>query len=163
MGYVESATFFCATTKNVKERALDSLFTLHTAPPHHLENLAETKRPEATAKEVAATQVADKYWKALSLHTRSTALAHVKVYLDDFIGITQGGAKERQQMTRHLFHAIDELFHPNNKDDIAREEPISHKKLRKGDAAWITKKVILGWAIDTAKQVLTLPDDRKSA
>ena len=66
-------------------------------------------------------------------------------------------------MTRHLFHNIDELFCPNNKDDIAREEPISIKKLRKGDAAWSTNKVILGWAIDTAKQVLTLPEDRKAS
>ena len=65
-------------------------------------------------------------------------------------------------MTRHLFHAINELFHPNDKDDIAREEPISLKKLCKGDAAWSTKKVILGWAIDTAKRVLTLPEDRKA-
>ena len=64
-------------------------------------------------------------------------------------------------MTRHLFRAINELFRP--KENIAREEPISLKKLCKGDAAWSTKKVILGWAIDTAKQVLTLPDDRKSS
>ena len=49
-------------------------------------------------------------------------------------------------MTRHLFRTTDELFRPNDKDDIAREEPISLKKLRKGDAAWSTKKVILGWA-----------------
>ena len=66
-------------------------------------------------------------------------------------------------MTRHLFRAIDELFRPNDKDDIVREEPISLKKLRKGDAAWSTKKVIPGWAIDTAKKVLTLPEDRKAS
>ena len=65
-------------------------------------------------------------------------------------------------MTRHLFRAINELFLPNNKDDIAREEPFSLKKLRKGDAAWSTQKVVLGWAINTVKQVLTLPDDRKT-
>ena len=99
----------------------------------------------------------------MSLHVRATALAHVEVYLGDFIGITQGGTKERQQMTRNIFRNINELFRPNNKDDIARKEPISLKKLRKGDAACSTKKVILGWAIDTAKQVLTLPDDRKSS
>ena len=74
----------------------------------------------------------------------------------------KGGATERRKMTQHLFRAIDELLRPNNKDNIAREEPISLKKLRKGDVAWSTKKVILGWAIDTKKQVLTLPDDRKS-
>ena len=66
-------------------------------------------------------------------------------------------------MTRHLFRAIDELFCPDNKDDIAQEEPISFKKIHKDDADWITKKVILGWAIDTAKQLLTLPDYCKSS
>ena len=47
-------------------------------------------------------------------------------------------------MTRHLFHNINELFLPKNKDNIAREEPISLKKLHEGDAAWSTKKFILG-------------------
>ena len=47
-------------------------------------------------------------------------------------------------MTRHLFCAIDELFRPNTKDDTAREEPISLKNLRKGNATWITQKVVLG-------------------
>ena len=59
-------------------------------------------------------------------------------------------------MTRHLFRAINNLFRPNNKDNLAREELISFKKLRKGDAAWSTQKVVLGWAIDTVKQVLAL-------
>ena len=65
-------------------------------------------------------------------------------------------------MKRHLFHAIDEIFRPNNKDNIEREEPTILKKLRKGDAAWSTQKVVLGWAIDTVKQFLTLPADRKT-
>ena len=65
-------------------------------------------------------------------------------------------------MTRHLFRAINKLFRPNNKDDITREEPISLKKLCKGDAAWSTQKVVLGWAINTVKHVLTLLADRKT-
>ena len=134
----------------------------HTAPPHHLENLADTKPPETSAQEVAATLEAANDWEALSLHARTTALAHIKVYLNYFIGITQGGPTERRQMTRHLFRTIDELFCPNNKDNIAREESISVKKLRKGDAAWSTQKVVLGWSIDTVKKALTLPDDRKT-
>ena len=65
-------------------------------------------------------------------------------------------------MTQHLFRAIDKLFCPNNKDDIAREEPISLKNLRKGGSVWSTQKFVLGWSIDTVKQVLTLPDNRKT-
>ena len=91
MGYVESAAFFCATTETVKDRALDTLSMRHTAPPHHLENLAETKPPNTIENETAATSAADKDWDALSLHAWATALAHVEVYLDDFISITQGG------------------------------------------------------------------------
>ena len=96
MGYVESAAFFCVATKTVKDRALDTLSRRHTAPPHHLEHLADKKPPETTAKEVAAILSADKDWKALYPHTRATSLAHVEVYLDGFIGITQGGATERR-------------------------------------------------------------------
>ena len=62
-------------------------------------------------------------------------------------------------MTRHLFCAINELFRPNNKDDISQEEPIFLEKLRKGNAACSTQTVVLGWSIGTVKQVLTLPDD----
>ena len=98
-----------------------------------------------------ATLEAYNDWEALSPHARATALSHVEVYLNDFIGITQGGPTERIQMTQHLFRAIEELFRPNNKDDIAREESISLKKFCKGDAAWSTQKVVLGWAIDTVK------------
>ena len=65
-------------------------------------------------------------------------------------------------MTRHLFCAIGDFFRPNNKDDITQEEPISLQKLRKGNAAWSAQKVVLGWAIDTVKQVLTLPEDCKT-
>ena len=93
MGYVESAAFFCATTETVKDRFLDTLSTRHTTPPHHLENLAETKPPDTTEEEAAATSAADKDWEALSPHARATALAHVEVYLDDFISIIQGGGK----------------------------------------------------------------------
>ena len=60
-------------------------------------------------------------------------------------------------MTRHLFCAINELFRLKNKDNVAWEEPISLNKLRKGDAAWSTQKVVLVWEINTVKQVLTLP------
>ena len=107
LGYVESAAFLCATSETVKNRTLDTLSTRHTALPHHPEDLADTKPPQTSAEEAAATLESDNNWEALSSHARATALAHVEVYLDDFISITQGGKTERQQMMRHLFRAID--------------------------------------------------------
>ena len=61
--------------------------------------------------------------------------------------MVHGGSEERQKMMRQLFRTIYELFHPNTKDDTAREEPISLKKLHKVDGAWSTQKVILGRVI----------------
>ena len=39
---------------------------------------------------------------------------------------------------------------------MAIEEPILLKKLTKGDAKWGTQKTLLGWAIDTVDQFVTL-------
>ena len=64
-------------------------------------------------------------------------------------------------MMWRLFYVIDKLFRPNTKDDHACEEPIFLKKFRKGNAAWSIQKVVLRWAINTVKQVLTLTEDRK--
>ena len=97
----------------------------------------------------------------MSPHALSTALAHVEVYLDDFIGIVQGGPTERRKIMQHIFHDIKDFLRPKDKDNTAREGPISLKNLRKGDAAWSMQKVVLRWVIDTVKQILTLPDDRK--
>ena len=77
MGYVESAAFFCTTTKTVKDRTLDTLSTRHTALPYHIEDLADTKPPQTSAEEVVATLEADSNWEALSSHARATSLSHV--------------------------------------------------------------------------------------
>ena len=59
MWYVESPAFFCATTKTVKDITLDTLSTRHTAPPHHLEDLADINPPQTSEEEVTATLEAD--------------------------------------------------------------------------------------------------------
>ena len=66
MGYVESPAFFCATTKTVKDRTLDTLSTRHTAPSHHLKDLVDTKPPQTSEKQATATQYSKKNWEDLS-------------------------------------------------------------------------------------------------
>ena len=65
MGYVESATLFCATTKNAKDLALDTLPTRNKAPPRHLENLVDTNPPQTYEAEAAATVAASNNWESL--------------------------------------------------------------------------------------------------
>ena len=161
MRYVESSAFFCATTETVKDRTIDTLSLRHNGPAHHHRDLADTKPPQTSAEDAEAKLEANCKWEVLSPHARATSLAHVKIYLDDFISIVQVGPTERRQITGHLFRAIDDLFRHNDKDNIVREEPIFLKKLRKGDATWSTQKIVFGWSIDTVKQVLILPDNCK--
>ena len=99
----------------------------------------------------------DREWVNISPQARPEALECVEFYLDDFIGIVQGGQEERTQMTIHLFHTVNSLFRLNNTNDKDCLNPISIKKLKKVKARWSTTETVLGWSIDTAKQVLTLP------
>jgi hypothetical protein len=61
-----------------------------------------------------------------------------------------------------LLHTLDEVFRPLESDDSpSRKEPASVKKLLQGDACWATRKVILGWIIDTLKMTIELPQHRQ--
>ena len=54
---------------------------------------------------MANTQVEeneDTYWRQLILKAREEATTHMKVNLDDFIGLVQGGPKERTHLTIHI-------------------------------------------------------------
>ena len=64
-------------------------------------------------------------------------------------------------MIGHLFKSIDRLFNPTNPTNKDRLDPISINKLKEVDASWSTNKIVIGWATDTSKQVLTLTLARK--
>jgi hypothetical protein len=83
------------------------------------------------------------------------------VYVDDFIGMVQGGSAHRRHVKRTLLHALDTVFRKLEPgDDPHRQEPASLKKMRKGDATWATRKAILGWTIDTIAKTIELPPHR---
>ena len=58
-------------------------------------------------------------------------------------------------------HAIDNVLRPLSPEDPPhRKEPASVKKLLQGDAYWDTRKLILGWQLDTIAGTLELPPHR---
>lgn len=78
--------------------------------------------------------------------------------MDDFVGLAQGNRWQRLQVKRALFHLLDLVFRELNPDDNShRQEPASIKKLLKGDGTWATRKVVLGWLIDTVNGTIELP------
>jgi hypothetical protein len=46
-------------------------------------------------------------------------------------------------------------------DEPHRNEAVSLKKLLKGDGSWNTHKLILGWIVDTIRQMIELPPHQK--
>jgi hypothetical protein len=83
------------------------------------------------------------------------------VFVDDFIGLSQGPAPTCTAVRRILFHTLDEVLCPLDKlDNPCHQEPASVKKLRKGDAYWATRKEVLGWVLDCTQMTIELPSRR---
>jgi hypothetical protein len=56
---------------------------------------------------------------------------------------------------------LDKIFRPLEAgDNLHHQEPISVKKLLKGDAHWATTKTILGRDVNTKSMTITLPKHR---
>jgi hypothetical protein len=88
-------------------------------------------------------------------------LQAIDFFVDDFIGAAQGGRRRLVRIRRVLMQAIDDVFRPLEADDpVHGSEPISVRKLLKGDASWATCKKVPGWIIDSVQMTLTLPKRR---
>jgi hypothetical protein len=82
------------------------------------------------------------------------------VFMDEYIQVGQGGAKRMRKLHRHLLETVNQvLAQPGTESH--RNETISLKKLRMGDISWTTRKVVLGWVLDTIHQTMELPPHRK--
>ena len=67
-----------------------------------------------------------------------------------------------KQLRNHLLSAVDQVLDRPMASERHRNEAISLKKLLKGDGSWGTRKLILGWVIDTLRQTIELPPHRKA-
>ena len=85
-------------------------------------------------------------------------IAHVDVFVNDFIGITQGSQHQCKNVCRCIMHAVDNVFSQLDLATAQRKEAVSEKKLLKGEGGWSQCKEILGWILDTARGTLELTD-----
>ena len=173
MGWTESPPYFCTATETVADITNKRLMNRWEAPHHRLEEMASTNpQPDAdlTGSELTGDEEADACPAAVqqptrrpyNRRTRRRPLRKVDVFVDDFIAMGQGSRKALSRVRRTLLHSLDEVLRPLDEDDDRfRKEPASVKKLQQGDAAWGTRKLILGWIIDTLAMTLELPHHRK--
>ena len=85
-------------------------------------------------------------------------IAHVDVFVDDFIGIAQGSQCQCQNVCCCIMHAVDNVFSQPDLATAQRKEAVSEKKLLKGEGGWRQRKEILGWILDTSRGTLELTD-----
>lgn len=164
MGWLESPPLFCTMTETITDLANATELPFPVDQPHRLEPIADTQpaeepshvSPRPDSGPVVAVPV-----PAHPLGPRRPPLRYYDVYMDDFLGLFQGGPRRLQQCRRRLFHCIDRVLRPLSADDPdTRQEPSSLKKLGKGDACLTTRKVMLGWLIDTVAETISLPPRR---
>jgi hypothetical protein len=157
MGWVELPPYFCVATETITDLANDELWSMSTRPPkpHRLEATANTLPSDYTLP-ASSPSLPPAYLGS------SSPVACFDVYIDDFLGVCQGNQHRRDQVRRVLLHQLDNVFRPQTAADIEwhRDEPASIKKLKKGDGAWTTSKVILGWQVDTITKSVALPAHR---
>ena len=148
MGWVNSPPVFCAATETIADLANRRLQRRQRPEPsHRLEDLAaEGDNIRPTPRDRRAQR---------------PPLGLTDVYVDDFIMLGQGSADRLQTLRRMLFECVDQVFRPLQAGEGPRQEPISVKKLRKGDASWDTRKEVLGWIIDTVARTIELPARRQ--
>lgn len=158
MGWVESPPYFTSVTETACDLLNAALRRWDPPLPHRLETLAAT--PPATTTQVpTSSTVAAAAWQMARMGS-PTLQTPPLAYVDDFILAAQTTRHQRRVMCTAL-HSIDRVLRPlSPADRSSRKEPVSVKKLRQGDACWSTRKVVLGWDLDTVAGTLCLPPHR---
>ena len=184
MGWVQSPPTFCTMSETVCDLANARIAASSTqCPPHRLESPAAEgddlspsfePRPRGEADRLGDLALEDvacgaplpepepDHQAPPSNRPFQRPLAHTDVFVDDFIQLGQGGPKRMRAMRRHLLWAVDAILATPDVSDTQRNEAVSLKKLLKGDGAWETRKLLLGWIVDTVRQTIELPPHRKA-
>ena len=157
MGWTASPPYFCAVTETIADLV-----------NHHLRNYpTDALRPHRLEAEAEATRASDTWTRRqqeepFPAEPWEHPVAHLDVYIDDFIGAMQTPRIAVRDFLRLIFHNIDAVFRPlTPKCSPHRTEPISLKKLRKGDGLFTTRKEILGWCLDTCRGTIELTEKKE--
>jgi hypothetical protein len=132
MGWTESPGYFCAATETGRDIIQGLVADRVELPPHCFEKYMH---PAKSAKRSA-----------------SDSPAHgIFVYVDDFIGaaVEDKSGTLLGRITRAALHGIHSVFPPPAvTGHLGGKDPISVKKLERGDARWHHEKEILGFLVN---------------
>ena len=165
MGWKNSGPAFCTATETIADMTNKVIAEGKHQPPHPLETIASTMdykaKPEVTTSLTTHQPGIIPARSPILRRPAPKRAAYVDVFVDDFIALVQGCPTQLSRVRRALFHNIDLVFRPLDDDDNKhRGQPISLKKLNKGDCSWDEVKIILGWEINTKLGTIKLAPHR---
>ena len=148
MGWLESPGYFCAaseTGRDVADQYAES--PIGTLPTHKFES---------------HTTVAQEFRSLPKFSPSTEELRYmIEVYVDDYIGIAIPTSQQQlEHVSRAILHGIHDVFPPEDDDDT---DPISFKKIMKGEGKWALIKDILGFTFDGEHKTLWLEEPKRDA
>jgi hypothetical protein len=147
MGWAESPAYFCAATETSRDIIHWLITEKIPLPPHPMEAYM---KPGDSVPRCQTTNLTEEYTESL-------------VYVDDFIIALVENANRTliQRVSRAALFGIHAIFPPPSISGHAGgKDPISQKKLEKGDASFTVEKLVLGFLLNGRDRTVTLPADK---
>jgi hypothetical protein len=162
MGWTESLPNFCTATETVADVTNQRLVNHWKPPPHRLEEMADLQILENDRHRQNSLKDRDPIDATAQTPYPEASTQKVDVFVDNFVAMAQGDKQQLSKVRRTLLHTLDEVLRElDTLDDEHRQESASTKKLKQGNACWGTRKLVLGWIIDTILLTLELPQHQK--
>jgi hypothetical protein len=147
MGWAESPAYFCTATETGRD-VIDFLLKAKVELPEH--PLEKFMKPNDTPR---TSPAGEEY-------------TSIGVYVDDFvIGVVENEDRTLiQRVSRATLHAIHAIFPPPEvSGHVGGKDPISRKKLEKGDARFDVEKEILGFMLNGVDRTVWLAEAKAQA
>jgi hypothetical protein len=148
MGWIESPSYFCAASETARDVAsYYADLPVGSLPPHRFTSFTTSHDD----------------FNSLPLRAPGRPGANLKyvqeVFMDDYITLAIATAQEElKHISSATMNGIHDVF-PT--EEIHEDDPISLRKLRKGDAAWANVKEILGMTFNGNDKTMWLASEKR--
>ena len=147
MGWVESPPYFCTATETARDIAATYCDTPVGSLPSH--KFVKHVRGDAAFAALPA-----------SAGTNSTCRYCLEVYVDDFMSIVIPTSRDHlDHVATAVMTGIHDVFPANINDG---DDPISEKKLLKGEGQYSLRKTLLGFDFDGNHKTLWLEEEKRA-
>jgi hypothetical protein len=147
MGWAESPAYFCAAMETGRDVIAKLIADRTELPPHPFE---EHMHPSTPAKR----------------SRRDRPVHGMYVYVDDYIGacVESKDGSLLGRISCAALHGIHSIFPPPEvTGHTDGKDPISWKKLLRGDGQWHPRKEILGFLVDGEAKTVRISDEKAAA